>query len=273
MSMFGESVALTEALVWLKELDRKRLKENEQEEGSDYFPDSGEAGMTLRFLTSFLNRSHLLPFGAQFEGVDINGDPLFSDGFGNEIRIGQLSDGYRSMLSLIFELLRQLFSRYPVRALSMSHIKRTEAESYYSITIPGVVIIDEIDVHLHPTWQTEIGQWFLKFFPNIQFIVTTHSPLICRAAERGSIWKLSAPGSGEPSARVTGEALKRLVYGNVLDAYSTDAFGQDVSQSEAGQALEEELAALSLRSFKGKLTAADKKRMNELKAILPTAET
>jgi predicted ATP-binding protein involved in virulence len=44
------------------------------------------------------------------------------------------------------------------------------------ISSPGVVIIDEIDAHLHVSWQKRIGGWLKTHFPNIQFIVTTHSP-------------------------------------------------------------------------------------------------
>ena len=94
------------------------------------------------------------------------------------------------------------------------------------IIVPGVVLIDEIDAHLHPTWQRRIGFWFRKHFPNIQFIVTTHSPLICQAAEVGSVWHLPTPGSGEQLQQVTGDTLRRLIYGNVLEAYGTEVFGE-----------------------------------------------
>ena len=50
---------------------------------------------------------------------------------------------------------------------------------------PGVVLIDEVDAHLHPTWQRRIGLWFREHFPKLQFIVSTHSPLICQAATVG----------------------------------------------------------------------------------------
>ena len=51
-----------------------------------------------------------------------------------------------------------------------------------TIALPGVVTIDEIDAHLHPAWQQRIGDWFVARFPEMQFLVTTHSPIICRAA-------------------------------------------------------------------------------------------
>ena len=46
----------------------------------------------------------------------------------------------------------------------------------------GVVLIDELDIHLHPIWQRDIASWLQEQFPNVQFIVATHSPLIAAGA-------------------------------------------------------------------------------------------
>ena len=64
--------------------------------------------------------------------------------------------------------------------------------------VPGVVIIDEIDAHLHVSWQRRIGSWLTSHFPNIQFIVTTHSPYICRSADLGALIRL--PGVDEEAS-------------------------------------------------------------------------
>ena len=69
---------------------------------------------------------------------------------------------------------------------------------------------------------------------------------------------------------ITGTDRDRLIYGNVLDAYGTEVFGENVSQSEEGEKMLNELADLSLKSFKGTITPAEKERMQELKKILPT---
>ncbi len=81
------------------------------------------------------------------------------------------------------------------------------------INLPGVVLIDEIDAHLHPSWQVDVGFWFTRYFPQLQFIVTTHSPLVCRAAEKGSIWRLAKPGP-IGGARNHGIEKDRLVMAN-----------------------------------------------------------
>jgi hypothetical protein len=140
-----------------------------------------------------------------------------------------------------------------------------------TITPPGVVLIDEVDAHLHPTLQTRIGEWFTTYFPNIQFIVTTHSPLICRAAETGSIWRLAAPGSGEESGEVTGAARDRLLYGNVLDAYGTEVFGEDVAIGTAAAGKRQRLALLNQKSIGGEeMTAEEEQEYRQLQRMLPT---
>ena len=66
----------------------------------------------------------------------------------------------------------------------------------------------------------------------MQFLVTTHSPIFCRAARHDSVWALPAPDSDEEPRRIIGTELDRLVDGNVLDAYATELFGEEVTRSE-----------------------------------------
>lgn len=133
-----------------------------------------------------------------------------------------------------------------------------------------MVIIDEIDAHLHPTWQTKIGQWFTTNFPNIQFIVTTHSPLVCRACENGSIWRLAAPGSLNKSEQITGIDKDRLIFGNVLDAYGTEVFGKSITISEQGNIKRNRLGELNIKSIMGEdIPDSEQKELEELKEIFP----
>ena len=234
-------MALTESLEWLRELKYKELEQNE------------EATFILNSLRTFINQGELLPHGSKIEDVSSEGVYL-KDGNGHPIEITEMSDGFRSILSLTFELLRQMVLTYGAKQV----FKDFEAGNY-TISMPGVVIIDEIDAHLHPTWQARIGQWFTKYFPRVQFIVTTHSPIICRAAERGSVWRLAAPGSGAQAERVEGTALKRLIYGNILDAYSTELFGEGTTSSAGTTRMLEELAQLNKKSITGQISDERKK--------------
>jgi hypothetical protein len=268
LSVFGEDIALTEALDWLKELDRRRLKQKEadsQTMGREPSSHVNESEMIFLSLQKFINRSGLLPYNTFFDKVDINGEIVFIDAAKNLVKVTQMSDGYRSILSMTFELIRQLVRVYGSDTTFL-HIKQDKMV----IDLPGVVLIDEIDAHLHPTWQTRIGQWFTHFFPNIQFIVTTHSPLICRASERGSIWRLAAPGSDSDSIEVTGQEKDRLVFGNILDAYGTEIFGRDVSISMEGNEKLNELAELNIKSTFGEITKEEESKRIHLKTIFPT---
>lgn len=138
------------------------------------------------------------------------------------------------------------------------------------VIAPGVVLIDEVDAHLHPTWQRKIGQWFRKYFPNMQFIVTTHSPLICQAAEHGTVFRLPRPGTDETGRMIVGDELNRLVYGNVLDAYGTELFGENVTRSEASEKKLQQLAELNSKELREGLTPKERKKQNELRRMLPT---
>lgn len=269
LSIFSEDVALTEALNWLKELDRKRLKEQEsyslgqtiQEPSAEYLSKSA---FLFQNLKQFINTSQLLPHNAYFDSIDIDGEIVFVDGKGNKIKVTEMSDGYRSILSLTFELIRQLERTYGAEKLFEG------GGAIGSIDLPGVVIIDEIDAHLHPTWQTRIGQWFTRYFPNIQFIVTTHSPLVCRAAENGSIWRLAAPGSGQLSGEITGIPKEKLIFGNVLDAFGTEVFGATPVRSERGDTQLKLLGRLNMLSVLGTITADEEAKRQKLQKIHST---
>lgn len=252
LSVFGEDVALTESLEWLSHMKFQS------------FESISEATNTLDAIKKFINDGGLLPHDAKLTDVSSAG-VFFKDGNGFDIDVTQLSDGFRSLLSLIFELIRQLVKTY-----SEEEVFKNVMNGEMSIVVPGVVLIDEIDAHLHPTWQTRIGQWFTKYFPNIQFIVTTHSPLICRASEKGTIWRLVAPGSEGESKQITGIERDRLIIGNILDAYGTEIFGENVSISEEANEKMNRLAELNIKSVIGEINDNELEELQNLKSIFPT---
>lgn len=254
LSAFGEDIALTEAIDWLVKLNYQLLEQK-------------ESGLILNDLKKLINSPGFLPHKAEIESISSEG-VVFKDGNGSLIPVNQLSDGYRSILSLTFELIRQL-----VRVYGAASVFKDIKEDKMVIDLPGVVLIDEIDAHLHPTWQIKIGQWFTNCFPKIQFIVTTHSPLICRACENGSIWRLSSPGSNIQSGEIIGTDKNRLIYGNVLDAYGTEIFGSDVTINNDSVDKKEELVQLSKKKLAGKLTQGEESRLQELRKTFSTDDT
>ncbi len=212
LSVFGENVALTESLEWLQHLNYKKL------EGKD-------EGELLDPLIRFVNQPGFLPNDTRLELISSEG-VRFRDGNGCVVGVNDMSDGYRSILSLTFELIRQLAMAYDGKQLFQGKRKLT-------IPLPGVVLIDEVDAHLHPTWQRTIGPWLCKHFPKMQFLVTTHSPLVCQGAD--SVFRLSNPGTDESPRMLAGADLNRLVNGDVLDAYGTGAFGSGVTRSDSSR--------------------------------------
>ncbi len=255
LSVFGEDIALSEASRFLIDLHIKKL-ENKPE------------GNYLADIITFINNAELLPHHAKITHVN-SGGVFCTDGNNQEVVALQLSDGLRSILSLAFELIRQLIRVYGEEKV-FQNIRL--GENY--IDLPGVVLIDEIDVHLHPTWQTRIGQWFTQHFPQIQFIVTTHSPLICRAAENGSIWRLATPGSNLQSGKVSDVDKNKLMYGNVLEAFSTELFGQNIEKSEQGIEKSKRLAILANKeAYNANLDAKEKKEIQLLRQTLVTDAT
>ena len=254
LSVFGEDVALTEALEWLVKLNYQVLEQKEE-------------GDIIDGIKKLVNSPNFLPHSAIIDSISSEG-VIFKDGYGTTVHVNQMSDGYRSILSLTFELIRQL-----IRIYGANTVFRTIRKGNMVIDLPGVVLIDEVDAHLHPTWQTKIGQWFTQYFPNIQFIVTTHSPLICRAAENGTIWRLAAPNSTVPSGLVDGIHRERLIFGNVLDAYSTEVFGKSVTISTEANDKRTRLGELNIKSLLGTLSKNEESELTELKKIFPTEKT
>lgn len=88
--------------------------------------------------------------------------------------IHELSEGYKNTISLVADIAYRMAKLNP-QLLDLV------------LTTPGVVLIDEIDQHLHPKWQQKILEDLMGIFPNIQFIVSTHSPFILSAAPHGSV--------------------------------------------------------------------------------------
>lgn len=89
------------------------------------------------------------------------------------INISNLSLGYKSMIAWVVDLTRRLFERYP--------------KSKNPIEEPAIVLVDELDLHLHPQWQRTVIDYLTARFRNTQFIVTAHSPLVLHSGAPAKI--------------------------------------------------------------------------------------
>jgi ABC-type cobalamin/Fe3+-siderophores transport system ATPase subunit len=121
-----------------------------------------------------------------------------------EIPTSWLSDGYQATLSWIAELLgysildreenvnpriTDFLSHYrkPKENFNPKEEEEKEEKNVDPTELEGIVLLDEIDLHLHPTWQRRIVPLLRKAFPRLQFIVSTHSPLVLAGFEREEI--------------------------------------------------------------------------------------
>ncbi len=114
----------------------------------------------------------LLPEGTQFDRIDSNGQIWFRTGK-DQVPTTMLSDGFRSILALGGDLVWRLIEAFP--------------GSDDPLRESGVVLIDELDIHLHPTWQRNIVSLLRGTFPSLQFIMATHSPIIAAGAGKDAI--------------------------------------------------------------------------------------
>ena len=99
----------------------------------------------------------------------------------------QLSDGERSFLALLGDMVRRLALANPTL--------ENPLEGH------GVVLIDELELHLHPTWQRHVVEKFRTTFPNVQFIGTTHSPFVIQSLRPGELINLDPEELGEYADR------------------------------------------------------------------------
>lgn len=254
ITLFDERFALRDALSWVVDLwVAKQVGQGKQR------------GLFDR-VQGFVNQSGFLPHGAQLARVELDDRKrvLLTDGAGVEVPIEEMSDGFRSVLSLALELLRQVLLAFEEAQVF--------DEAGHRVLVPGVVLIDEIDAHLHPMWQRRIGDFLVDAFPNMQFLVTTHSALVCRSAGKGSVFLLPLPGQDGQGRMLTHAERDRLVYGNLLDAYGTGAFGVGVEQSEQGRKLAERLAELNGRELLGRALSTEELAEREaLRDRLPSS--
>ena len=166
---------------------------------------------------------------------------------------------------MTFELLRGMVVAYGDTAF----LEALDATAG-AVNLPGVVAIDEIDAHMHPAWQKRIGDWLVGRFPMVQFFVTTHSPIICRSAAKGSIWRLPTPGSREEAHQIEGQDRERLVNGSILDAFDTEYFGENVTRSDASYKMMKELATLNRKGRRGLLSDSEERQRRKLQRALPS---
>ena len=178
-----------------------------------------------------------------------------NDPWGNSRPISEIADGYHATLSMICDIFGwALFYDKEIFKKGLS----------------GIVMIDEIEQHLHPTWQRKIVGKLIKVFPKMQFIMTTHSPLIAGNAgklfDEGNGLKLFYTGRKNKKAEISeiGENLGELGCDQIL---SSKAFG-NLSNLNINEEVEKLLMEASTLAAKVQRTPEENAKYEEFKMKL-----
>jgi energy-coupling factor transporter ATP-binding protein EcfA2 len=171
------------------------------------------------------------------------------------VPLRRLGFGYQSQIAWLVDFASRMFERHP--------------DSPDPLAEPAVVLVDEIDLHMHPRWQRQIVAYLTERCPNTQFIVTAHSPLVVQAAADANIVLLRREGDhvvieNDP------EVLSNWRVDQIL---TSELFGLDSARPPQIEAQLKERRALLA---KPKLTSRDRKRLDRLQAQigeLPAGES
>ncbi len=143
----------------------------------------------------------LLPSISEIQITKENGLTFIENG--QKLKSDQLSAGNKSILAMIGDMIIRLFDAQP---------KANSVEELY-----GIVLIDELETHLHPTWQRELPKLLTTFFPKVQFIISTHSPIVFLGMPKNSVfYNVSRNEKGETEVNKIDIDIENLLPNQIL---------------------------------------------------------
>jgi len=190
----------------------------------------------------------LLP-GMTFKGIDRERRDLMFDTVDGEVPLAYLSDGYQNMAAWCGDLLFRVTNTF---------------DDYKDpLSARGVLIVDEIDLHLHPVWQRQLRNFLSDMFPNFQFILTTHSPLTAQQAGAGELFLMRRPTPSDPPVLEASPIEPRTML--VHQLLMSPAFGIGTPDSVAVETMKKDYVRLS--GLKNR-SADDQARFEQLEEAL-----
>jgi predicted ATPase len=170
----------------------------------DYRSDGAAIGVITKSLSDFLPEM-------EFSRIDKEKNALLFHTIDGEISLRQLSDGFQNVAAWVGDLLFQVTEIFkdfkePLKARAL-------------------LIIDEVDLHLHPKWQRQLQKFLNDKMPNMQLLVTTHSVVTAQQAEPGALHYCVRRGkdvvveqfSGDPRTMLLNQLLATEAFGNASD--------------------------------------------------------
>jgi len=119
-----------------------------------------------------------------------------------------LSQGYQSMIAWVADLIGQALIDAGDDVLTV----KIE-------TLQALVLVDEIDLHLHPAWQRVLVRCLKKAFPKVQFVATTHSPLVLAGLDEDEVWILEQDADGSVTARQADDLPRLMTASGLLQRF------------------------------------------------------
>lgn len=218
VTLFREDASLSWSGAWLSWLHAQSLEPARS--------DREEVGAFVENVVGLLGDG-LLPEGMTFSRVTVD-EVYLKDGRGVEIPMRDVSDGCRCIYATVLDIIRGLYDTYGADSLFPS-----DGGADRVVALPGVVIIDEVEAHLHPAWQRDIPDWLKKHFPAIQFLVSTHSPLVAQAADPNGLFILPLQSDYVSEPRAASEAeYEKVRLGSAFKTVLGVAFGLESTRTK-----------------------------------------
>ena len=227
-NLFDPSFSLNPFTSWVIELDYR----------------SGDAGINIV-------KDALLDFLPEttFHGIDKEKKQVLFKTIDGIVPLEQLSDGYQNMAAWIGDLLFRITESF------RDYKKPLEAR--------GLLLIDEVDLHLHPKWQRKLIDFISSKLPNFQVVATTHSPLTAQQAGNGELFALKRRQDNSVELISFQGSPRSLLVNQLL---MTPVFGLETDESYEVQQSKKIYETLKQ---KGKsLNASDKKSLKSVKQTL-----
>ena len=174
-SLFDPNARLIHAETWLRSREHAALK-------------SGGGAPQAFFESVVQTVLSLLP---GVDHLDVRTDDVLVSGPGvGTCRLEDLADGYLTTLGWTLDFIAR-----------WAHVHRDQIDGDFRDQMVALVLVDEIDLHLHPRWQRSILQQIRDTFPVTSFVVTTHNPLTIQGARPGEVQVLQRDADGNVSCR------------------------------------------------------------------------
>lgn len=184
-----------------------------------------------------------------FHSIDKNNKQVLFNTLDGVVSLSQLSEGYQNMAAWIGDLLFRVTDTF-------KDVKKP-------LEVRGVLLIDEIDLHLHPKWQRKLYDFISEKLPNFQVIATTHSPLTAQQAGENELFALKRNANNIVELIPFKGSPKNLLVNQLL---MTPVFGLETDESYEVEKQKAEYSAL--KSKGDSLNEAEKKVFIKLQAQL-----